>query len=60
MLEYQRLDTGVHDCAGFDCGVPALNAYLRKFRATIGDAAFPRPMCLRMTARRLRFSATTR
>ncbi|MEZ5499934.1 MAG: GNAT family N-acetyltransferase [Steroidobacteraceae bacterium] len=31
MLEEERLDTGIHDCAGFDCGVPALNDYLRKF-----------------------------
>lgn len=31
VLEEQRLDTGIHDCAGFDCGVPALNDYLRKF-----------------------------
>ena len=31
MLEEQRLDTAIHDCVGFDCGVPALNDYLRKF-----------------------------
>ena len=31
MLEEQRLDTAIHDCAAFDCGVPALNDYLRKF-----------------------------
>jgi predicted GNAT family N-acyltransferase len=31
VLEEQRLDTGIHDCGGFDCGVPALNDYLRKF-----------------------------
>lgn len=31
MLEEQRLDTGIHDCAGFDCGVAALNDYLRRF-----------------------------
>ena len=31
MLEETRLDTGVHDCAAFDCGVPALNEYLAKF-----------------------------
>lgn len=30
MLEEQRLDARVHDCAGFDCGVPALNEYLRR------------------------------
>ena len=30
MLEEQRLDTGLHDCAAFDCGVPVLNEYLRK------------------------------
>jgi predicted GNAT family N-acyltransferase len=31
VLEEQRLDTGIHDCAAFDCGVPALNDYLRRF-----------------------------
>ena len=31
VLEEERLDTAIHDCAGFDCGVPALNDYLRKF-----------------------------
>lgn len=31
VLEEQHLDTAIHDCAGFDCGVPALNDYLRKF-----------------------------
>lgn len=31
MLEEQRLDPAVHDCAGFDCGVAALNDYLVKF-----------------------------
>ena len=31
VLEEQRLDNDIHDCAGFDCGVPALNDYLRKF-----------------------------
>lgn len=31
VLEEQRLDTAIHDCVGFDCGVPALNDYLRKF-----------------------------
>jgi hypothetical protein len=25
VLEEQRLDNDIHDCAGFDCGVPALN-----------------------------------
>jgi len=30
VLEEQRLDS-VHDCAGFFCGVPALDEYLRKF-----------------------------
>jgi GNAT superfamily N-acetyltransferase len=28
VLEEQRLDSRVHDCAGFDCGTPALNDYL--------------------------------
>lgn len=31
MLEEQRLDPAVHDCAGFDCGVAVLNDYLAKF-----------------------------
>lgn len=31
MLEEQRLDPAVHDCAGFDCGVAALNHYLVNF-----------------------------
>ena len=31
MLEEHRLDPSVHDCAGFDCGVPALNDYLSRF-----------------------------
>ena len=33
MLEEQRLDTKIHDCAEFDCGTPELNDYLTK-RAT--------------------------
>lgn len=31
MLEERRLDPAIHDCAGFECGVPALNDYLAKF-----------------------------
>jgi GNAT superfamily N-acetyltransferase len=31
VLEEHRLDTGVHDCAAFDCDVPVLNEYLRRF-----------------------------
>lgn len=31
MLEEQRLDTALHDCATFDCGALALNEYLAKF-----------------------------
>lgn len=31
MLEEQALDTGRHDRAGFTCGVPALDEYLRRF-----------------------------
>ncbi len=31
LIEQQRLDTGIHDCAGIDCGVPAVNDYPRKF-----------------------------
>ncbi len=31
MLEEQRLDSRVHDCAGFDCGTPALNDYLTRY-----------------------------
>jgi GNAT superfamily N-acetyltransferase len=31
VLEEQRLDVTVHDCANFDCGVPALNEYLARF-----------------------------
>jgi hypothetical protein len=31
VLEEQRLDTGIHYCAAFDCGVPALKDYLREF-----------------------------
>jgi len=30
VLEEQRLDSRVHDCAGFDCGTPALNDYLTR------------------------------
>ena len=31
VLEEQRLDTTAHDCTGFDCGVPQLNDYLRRY-----------------------------
>lgn len=31
MLEEARLDPGVHDRAGFDCGVPELNEHLQRF-----------------------------
>jgi predicted GNAT family N-acyltransferase len=31
VLEEHRLDPSVHDCARFDCGVPALNDYLSRF-----------------------------
>ena len=31
MLEERRLDTKIHDCAGFDCGVPQLNEYLSRY-----------------------------
>lgn len=31
MLEEAALDPVVHDRAGFDCGVPALNGYLQRF-----------------------------
>ena len=31
MFEEHPLDTAVHDRLGFDCGVPALNEYLRRF-----------------------------
>ena len=31
MLEEQRLDPELHDRAGFHCGVPALDEYLRRF-----------------------------
>jgi GNAT superfamily N-acetyltransferase len=31
VLEEQRLDPAVHDCAGFDCGAEVLNDYLCKF-----------------------------
>jgi predicted GNAT family N-acyltransferase len=31
VLEEQRLDAAIHDCAGFDGGVPALNDYLCTF-----------------------------
>ncbi len=31
MLEEHRLDSKVHDCAGFDCGTPVLNEYLARF-----------------------------
>jgi GNAT superfamily N-acetyltransferase len=31
VLEDQPLDTSLHDRADFDCGVPALNEYLRQF-----------------------------
>jgi GNAT superfamily N-acetyltransferase len=31
VLEEQALDPARHDRAGFDCGVPALNDYLRRF-----------------------------
>jgi predicted GNAT family N-acyltransferase len=29
--EEQRLDSNIHDCTAFDCGIPALNDYLVKF-----------------------------
>jgi len=31
VLEEQRLDTRIHDCAAFESGVAALDDYLRKF-----------------------------
>lgn len=31
MLEEQRLDRAVHDCADFDCGIKALNEYLARY-----------------------------
>jgi GNAT superfamily N-acetyltransferase len=31
VLEERALDPAVHDRSGFDCGVPALNEYLRRF-----------------------------
>ena len=31
MLEEQRLNTKIHDCASFDCGVPELNEYLNRY-----------------------------
>jgi len=31
VLEEHALDPAVHDRAGFDCGVPELNEYLRRF-----------------------------
>jgi GNAT superfamily N-acetyltransferase len=31
VIEEQRLDSTVHDCAAFDCGVPVLNDYLVRF-----------------------------
>jgi GNAT superfamily N-acetyltransferase len=31
VLEEQRLDSAIHDCAGFDCGIPVLNDYLARF-----------------------------
>jgi GNAT superfamily N-acetyltransferase len=30
VLEEQRLDAQIHDCAGFDCGTKALNDYLAR------------------------------
>ena len=33
MLEEQRLDSKIHNCAAFDCGTPELNGYLTR-RAT--------------------------
>jgi GNAT superfamily N-acetyltransferase len=31
VLEEQRLDSAIHDCAGFDCGIGFLNDYLSRF-----------------------------
>ena len=31
VLEDQRLDSAVHDCADFDCGVKSLNDYLTRY-----------------------------
>lgn len=31
MLEEQRLNTKIHDCASFACGVPELNEYLNRY-----------------------------
>ena len=31
MLEEQRLDSRLHNCAGFDCGIPELNDYLTRY-----------------------------
>lgn len=31
MLEEQRLDSKIHNCAGFDCGTPVLNEYLARY-----------------------------
>jgi GNAT superfamily N-acetyltransferase len=31
VLEEHRLDSNIHNCASFDCGVPALNDYLQRY-----------------------------
>lgn len=31
MLEEQRLDSKLHNCADFDCGTPVLNEYLARY-----------------------------
>ncbi len=31
MLEEQRLDSNIHNCANFDCGTPVLNEYLARY-----------------------------
>jgi len=31
VLEEQRLDSKIHDCAAFDCGTPVLNDYLARY-----------------------------
>jgi GNAT superfamily N-acetyltransferase len=31
VLEEQRLNTKIHNCADFDCGVPELNEYLTRY-----------------------------
>jgi hypothetical protein len=60
VLEEQRLATAIHDCAGFDCGVPALNDYLGKFASQHRRRGVSQTFVLVDNSAPTQVSATTR